>query len=142
MPSDRKVKGVIQWVSAAHCVTPASVNLYDYLLQTGGAEAEAPAEAEDEGDEPAKDDFLKSINPNSLVVMKEAKLEACMADAKPGERFQFERNAFFVVDKYSKSDKMVFNRIVGLKESSFKPDKDENAAARRRKDEQAKQAAE
>jgi len=155
LPTDRKVKGVIHWVSARHSLKPAAVRLYNYLLKVGAADAteeSAAAVAEEEVDEEAeevsdsdakKKAFLKELNPESLIELQHAKLEESLKDAKPFERFQFERNAFFVVDKYSKSGSPpIFNRIVGLKESSFKPDKDDSAASRSRKEEQKRQAQE
>eukprot|EP00933_Yihiella_yeosuensis_P074152 TRINITY_DN8299_c0_g2_i1.p1 TRINITY_DN8299_c0_g2~~TRINITY_DN8299_c0_g2_i1.p1 ORF type:complete len:740 (-),score=186.15 TRINITY_DN8299_c0_g2_i1:497-2716(-) len=144
MPADRKVKGVIHWVSAKHCIRP-KVRLYNYLLRVGtpGEEASPVVEEDDDDDgKAAKDDFMKDINPDSLEELKDACLEESLKDAKPGERFQFERTAFFVCDKYSKANSLVFNRIVGLKESSAKPDKDASADARSRKDAQAKALAE
>merc|ERR1711972_1192228 len=66
-----------------------------------------------------------------------------MSAAKPFDRFQFERNGFFVVDKYSPaSGPLIFNRIIGLKESGLKKDENVAAASRSRKEEQAKHAAE
>lgn len=148
MPTDRKIKGVIHWVSEQHCSTN-TVRLYDALLkpeadaaqQLAEAEAAAPAEVDEEAD--VADDFLKQVNPNSLTVMTNAKCEEAMSSCKPMDRFQFERNGLFVVDKYSPSTgPMVFNRIIGLKESGLKKEENKDSAARSRKDEQAKQATE
>jgi len=149
MPTDRKVKGVIHWVSAKHTVSH-KVRLYDYLLKT---DASAPPEEQeeegvDEAEAPEADEdkktqeFLKKVNPESLIELTGAKFEQSMSSAKPMERFQFERNGFFIVDKYSPaSGPCIFNRTIGLKESGLK--KEESAtASRSRKDEQAKQAAE
>jgi len=144
MPTDRKVKGVIHWVSAKHSCSH-KVRMYDTLLR---GEAEAPAEEVVEADPDAEeadvgDDFLKQVNQNSLVELKDAKFEKSMSEAKPFDRFQFERNGFFVVDKYSPAKgPLVFNRIIGLKESGLKKDENVAAASRSRKEEQAKQAAE
>jgi len=143
LPKDRKVKGVIHWVSAKHTAKSNKVHLYEYIMKEGAVPAEEAAEGEEEeGTEDAakKKAFLKDVNPNSCVVCKEPKLEQSLANAKPMERFQFERNGYFVVDKYSK-DTTVFNRIIGLKESGLKKDEGESAG-RSRKDDQAKQAAE
>ena len=101
----RKVKGTIHWVDAKTAVN-ATVRLYENLIQ--------------EGDEVLKDDY-SNLNPNSLVEMKDCKLEAAFADVKPGERFQFLRHGYFCADsKDSTAEKPVFNRIVSLK-SSYRP---------------------
>jgi len=102
----RKVKGTIHWVNAADCLT-AEVRLYENII--------------DEEKGKLNEDGTLNLNPNSLVVLKDAKLEACLKDAKPGDSFQFIRNGYFCVDsKDSKDGEPVFNRIVGLK-SSYKP---------------------
>ncbi len=102
----RKVKGTIHWVNAADAVT-AEVRLYENLI--------------DEEKGKLNEDGTLNFNPNSLVIRPEAKLEACVADAKPYDRFQFIRNGYFSVDpKDTKEDHLVLNRIVGLK-SSYKP---------------------
>ena len=109
-PDGRKVKGTIHWVSAQHAVD-AEVRLIDVLF-----------EAEDPGDVPEGKDWKDMINPNAMVV-KQAKLEPSLASAKPGDRFQFERNGYFMVDtKDSTDDKLVFNRTIDLK-SGYKPKK-------------------
>merc|ERR1719265_1316611 len=84
MPSDRKVKGVIHWVSAKHCVTPTSVRLYDYLLKEGQAGA-APVDATEEEaeDDKAVTAFMKQLNPESLTEIKDAKAEASLGKAEP-----------------------------------------------------------
>lgn len=99
----RKVKGTIHWVSARHCID-ARVRLYDYMM-----------DAEDYD----KTNFLEKLNPNSKVVLDGCKLEENMKDSKEGDRFQFMRHGYFVVDKDSTDDMLVFNRIVSLK-SSYK----------------------
>mmetsp|Transcript_118032 Transcript_118032/g.220563 ORF Transcript_118032/g.220563 Transcript_118032/m.220563 type:complete len:746 (+) Transcript_118032:70-2307(+) len=147
MPTDRKVKGVIHWVSAKHSVTHP-VRLYDYLIkpQEGDdappaeevEEAEEDEEAAEEDDDKKMREFLAQVNPESLIELKTAKLEAALAETKPFERFQFERNGYFVVDKYSKEGCPIFNRIVKQKESSSRPDTVKTAS---RKDEQAAAAA-
>ncbi|MBO6166400.1 MAG: glutamine--tRNA ligase/YqeY domain fusion protein [Eubacterium sp.] len=102
----RKVKGTIHWVNAADCLT-AEVRLYENII--------------DEEKGKLNEDGTLNLNPNSLVVLKNAKLEACLKDAKVGDSFQFIRNGYFCVDnKDSKEGAPVFNRIVGLK-SSYKP---------------------
>ena len=82
-PDGRKVKGTIHWVSASHAVE-AEVRLYEHLFTS-----ERPDE---------EDDFLSTLNPDSLEVVADAKVEPCLADARPGERFQFERLGYFAVD--------------------------------------------
>merc|ERR1719291_1360342 len=117
----KDVKGVIQWVSGKHGAH-ATVRLYNYLINPESTPEEAEGEGADEDDDVPTDNdakmaaFLKSINPQSLVVCSEAKLERSLADAAPMERFQFERNGYFIVDKYSKAGAMVFNRTLGMTE--------------------------
>ncbi len=104
-PVNRKVKGTIHWVSARHAVD-AEVRLYDRLL----LEEAAPAGKDSE--------FLHSINPNALQVLNNCKLERSLATSQPGDRFQFERQGYFIADsKDSKPGAPVFNRIVTLKDS-------------------------
>lgn len=104
--SSKKVKGVIHWVSAKHC-TNAEVRLYDRLFTV-----ENPGEL---------DNWLDTINPNSLEIIPDAKLEPSLKSAKPLDKFQFERLGYFCVDpKYSNKDKLVFNRTVTLKDTWIK----------------------
>jgi glutaminyl-tRNA synthetase len=100
--SARKVKGTIHWVSAAHCVD-AEVRLYDRLFTEA---------------EPEKDgrDFKSVLNPHSLEVLT-AKCEPSLKDAKPEERYQFERLAYFALDKDSAGGKLIFNRTITLKDA-------------------------
>ena len=103
----RKVKGTIHWVDAKTAVD-AEVRLYENLI--------------DEEKGKLNEDGTLNFNPNSLEVVS-AKLEKASGDLKGGEHVQFIRNGYFVVDvKDSTPDKMVFNRVVGLK-SSYKPEK-------------------
>ncbi len=103
-PTGRKVKGTIQWVSAAHAVE-AEVRLYDRLFTT-----EAPGSS--------GDDVMAELNPKSLVTIHHAKLEPSLADAKPEDRFQFERLGFFYADPVDTRDgRVVWNRTVGLKDT-------------------------
>jgi glutaminyl-tRNA synthetase len=105
-PDGRKVKGTIHWVSAAHAVN-AEVRMYDRLFKS-----ENPESAE-EGQS-----FLENMNPNSLEVLQNCKLEPMLAQAVSGEKFQFERLGYFCVDSEdSKPDSLVFNRTVGLRDS-------------------------
>lgn len=101
--SKKKVKGTIHWVSYNHAID-AEVRLYDRLFTI-----------EDPGN---KENWLEYINPNSLEIIENAKLEPILNAAKKGERFQFERNGYFCVDtKYATQEKLVFNRTVTLKDS-------------------------
>ena len=102
----RKVKGTIHWVNAADAVT-AEVRLYENLI--------------DEEKGKLNEDGTLNFNPNSLTVLTDAKLEACMAGAKPETKVQLIRNGYFSVDpKDTTEEHLVLNRIVGLK-SSYKP---------------------
>ena len=105
-PDGRKVKGTIHWVSAKHAID-AEVRLYDKLFAV-----------ENPDDIPDGSDYKDYINPDSLIVIKGAKLEPCLKDAKPEEKFQFLRIGYFCVDnKDSKPGNLVFNRTVGLKDT-------------------------
>jgi glutaminyl-tRNA synthetase len=106
-PDGRKVKGTIQWVSS-HDAVDAEVRLYDHLITL-----EDVSKVE-EGKE-----FLDYINPESEIVLTDAKVEPSLASAAPEEKFQFLRNGYFVADRedYRKGLKPVFNRIVGLRDS-------------------------
>ena len=102
----RKVKGTIHWVSAPLALT-AEVRLYDHLFGV-----ENPDNA------PEGKTFLDNLNPNSLEVVKDAKLEPSLKDAKPGTSFQFERTGYFYVDPVdSKPGQPVFNRTSTLRDS-------------------------
>ncbi len=104
-PDGRKVKGTIQWVSAAHAVK-ATVRLYENIV--------------DEEKGVYNEDGSLNLNPNSLTVLEDCMLEENLAGAKAYDSFQFVRQGFFCVDaKDSTEDHLVFNRIVSLK-SSFK----------------------
>jgi glutaminyl-tRNA synthetase len=101
----RKVLGTSHWVSAAHAVA-AEVRLYDKLL----AVPDPAAEKEEK-------DFKEYLNPNSLEILKGCKVERSLADARPGERFQFLRQGYFCVDADSTPELPVFNRSVTLRDS-------------------------
>ena len=107
----RKVKGTIHFVSAAHAVD-AEVRLYDRLFNVSNP-----------SDETGVDDFTDNLNPNSMIVMNNAKIESGIRGAKVGDKFQFMRQGYFCVDKDSTADKLVFNRTVGLKDSWSKINK-------------------
>lgn len=109
-PDGRKVKGTIHWVSAAHAVD-AEVRLIDNLFTL-----------EDPSQVPEGEDWHDYLNPNSMVI-KQAKVEPALADAKLEDRFQFMRQGYFCLDSEdSKPGHLVFNRTVGLKDS-FNPTK-------------------
>lgn len=110
-PDGRKVKSTIHWVSAEHALD-AEVRLYDTLF-TG----ENPNEVE-EGQ-----DFTVNLNPQSLEVLNEAKLEPSLRDAKPGAGYQFERLGYFSVDPDTTPQKLVFNRTVALRDTWAKIEK-------------------
>lgn len=102
----RKVKGTIHWVDANNCIT-SEVKLYDYMMND---------------EEYNKENFLEKLNPNSRVILDNCKLEKNVKEAEIGDRYQFLRHGYFIIDKDSNDDKLVFNRIVSLK-SSYKPKK-------------------
>lgn len=102
--SGRKVKGTIHWISVPHSVD-AEVRLYDRLFMV-----EDPANAKDKN-------FKELINPDSLKILHNCKLEACLGDAQPGDSFQFQRNGYYNVDIESTPEKLVFNRTVPLRDS-------------------------
>ena len=104
-PDGRKVKGTIHWVSANHAVD-AEVRLFDRLFAV-----EAPEECE-EGKT-----FLDNLNPNSLQVLQNGKMEPALANVKVLDKMQFERVGYFCVDKDSTPEHLVFNRACTLKDS-------------------------
>ncbi|MGE5405785.1 MAG: glutamine--tRNA ligase/YqeY domain fusion protein [Candidatus Saccharibacteria bacterium] len=113
----RKVKGTLHWVSAAHAVA-AEVRLYDYLLLDDSAVGEA-----DDGE---VTDFKSRLNKESLIEIKSCLVEPSLKGAAPGGRYQFLRHGYFNLDpKDSSDDKMVFNRIVGLRDTWAKVQKNE-----------------
>jgi glutaminyl-tRNA synthetase len=102
--SERKVKGTLHWVSARHCFD-AEVRVYDRLF----------CDPEPDGHEDR--DFKEFLNPDSLRVITNAKMEPSLKDAKVLDKFQFQRIGYFCVDRDSTAEKMVFNKTVGLKDS-------------------------
>jgi glutaminyl-tRNA synthetase len=110
-PDGRKVKGTIHWVSAAHAV-PAEVRLYDHLLSIP-----YPDEL------PEQENWLHYLNPHSLQVLTGCMVEPSLANARPGDRFQFERLGYFCVDPDSRPGHLVFNRTVMLKDTWAKIEK-------------------
>jgi glutaminyl-tRNA synthetase len=107
-PDGRKVKSTIHWVSARHAVQ-AEVRLYEQLFT---------ADQPDEGE-----DINAVINPHSLEVVSRAVTEPSLAEAKPGEKFQFERNGYFCADPDGTPGKPVFNRTVTLRDTWAKIEK-------------------
>ena len=103
----RKVKGTLHWVSADHALK-AGVRLYDHLLLDQNEGAEEQKEGED---------FIKQLNSNSLEVLTDCLVEPSLAGAAPGSRYQFMRKGYFCVDLDSTSDKLVFNRIISLRDT-------------------------
>jgi glutaminyl-tRNA synthetase len=110
-PDGRKVKATIHWVSATHAV-PAEVRLYDRLFLK-----------EDPEDVDAGQDFLASLNPNSLEVLTGCWVEPGLAEAKAGTIHQFERQGYFCVDPDSVNGTLLFNRAVSLKDEWAKIEK-------------------
>jgi glutaminyl-tRNA synthetase len=111
----RKVKGTIHWVSAAHAID-AEVRLYDRLFTVPEPDS---ASAEDSGETGPPRDFKSLINSNSLEVAN-AKCEPALANARPGERYQFERLGYFTLDADSTAEKQVWNRTVTLRDTRAK----------------------
>jgi glutaminyl-tRNA synthetase len=101
-PDGRKVKATLHWVSASHALT-AEVRLYDRLFTV-----ENPA---------AEENYLNHLNPHSLDVISDAKVEPSLARAAAGSRYQFERIGYFCVDPDSTPDRLVFNRTVSLRDT-------------------------
>ncbi len=110
-PDGRKVKSTIHWVAAATALD-AEVRIYENLFSN-----ENPNEVED------GQDFTANLNPNSLEVIADAKLEPSLARAAVCARYQFERLGYFCVDPDSKAGKAVFNRTVALKDTWAKVEK-------------------
>ena len=110
-PDGRKVKATIHWVSAAQAVS-GEVRMYDNLFLK-----------EDPGQVEEGQDFTANLNPKSLEVLVDCKLEPALADAAPGARYQFERLGYFCVDADSAPGKPVFNRTVTLKDAWAKIEK-------------------
>jgi glutaminyl-tRNA synthetase len=101
-PDGRKVKATLHWVSAAKSV-PAEVRLYNQLFTSPNPGASG--------------DFAKDINPNSLEVLNDCRVEPVLAAASEGEAIQFERQGYFCLDQDWSRNRPVFNRTVGLRDS-------------------------
>ena len=105
----RKVRGTLHWVSVKHAVD-AEVRLYDHLFNVENPEADG-------------DDFIQHLNPDSLIINTQAKLEPGLQKAKANTNYQFLRNGYFCLDADSAQENIVFNRTVGLRDSWGKKQK-------------------
>jgi glutaminyl-tRNA synthetase len=114
-PDGRKVQGTLHWVSAAHAIE-AEVRLYEHLLSV--------ADPSEQGEDA---DFRAFVNPRSLEVVSDARIEPSLKSARPGSRYQFERLGYFSVDPDSRPDRLVFNRTVTLRDTWAKIEKKEKA---------------
>ena len=103
-PDGRKVRSTLHWVSAAHAIN-VEARLYDRLFLD-----------EQPGDSGGRD-FRTLLNPNSFEILETCKVEPSVAGSKPGQRFQFERLGYFIVDKDSTKRNLVFNRTVTLRDA-------------------------
>ncbi|ASB51125.1 glutamine--tRNA ligase/YqeY domain fusion protein [Alkalitalea saponilacus] len=108
--SNRKVKGTLHWVSARHAID-AEVRLYDRLFM------------DEEPDGHKEKDFKEFLNPESLNILSGCKVEPFLKESKPLDGFQFQRLGYFCADKESTSEKLVFNKTVGLRDSWAKVNK-------------------
>jgi glutaminyl-tRNA synthetase len=101
-PDGRKVKGTLHWVSAEHSI-PADVRLYEPLFVK---------------ENPENGDLIENLNPESLIVLENCRLEPSLADAEPGVSYQFMRQGYFTADSEDSSpDHLVFNRTLPLRDS-------------------------
>ncbi len=104
-PDGRKVKGTIHWVSAAHAAS-CPVRLYDRLFSVENPDADKET------------NFLEHLNPDSVKILEDCKIEPSVMNAEPGTHFQFERQGYFCIDTVdSEANKPVFNQIVTLRDS-------------------------
>ncbi len=110
-PDGRKVKSTMHWVSAQHAVE-AEVRIYDKLFSKSNP-----------NDFPEGGSFLDNLNPNSLEIIRDAKLEPSLASAKLEERYQFERVGYFCLDPDSSETRRIFNRTLALKDTWAKIEK-------------------
>ena len=95
------MKATLHWVAAEHSL-PAEVRLYDHLFAK---------------EDPNEGDLLENLNPASLEILTDARVELNMQDVQPGEKFQFERLGYFCVDLDSTPERLVFNRTVPLRDT-------------------------
>jgi glutaminyl-tRNA synthetase len=110
-PDGRKVKSTMHWVSARHAIS-AEIRIYDKLFANPNP-----------GDVPEGGSYLDNLNPNSLEIISDAKLEPSLASAKIDDRYQFERVGYFCLDRDSAPGKLVFNRTLPLKDGWAKIEK-------------------
>ncbi|NMA60728.1 MAG: glutamine--tRNA ligase, partial [Firmicutes bacterium] len=106
-PDGRKVKATLHWVAAEQSL-PAEVRLYDHLFIK---------------EDPNEGDLEENLNPNSLEVLTDARVELNLAEVESGDRFQFERQGYFCVDKDSTKEHLIFNRTVALRDTWAKMQK-------------------
>ncbi|MEA3337627.1 MAG: glutamine--tRNA ligase/YqeY domain fusion protein [Chloroflexota bacterium] len=104
-PDGRKVKATLHWVSAQHALD-AEVRLYNHLFTEANPD-----------DAPKGEDFLANLNPDSLEVLGNCKIEPSLAGAQPGDRYQFERQGYFCFDPDSTAERLVINRTVTLRDT-------------------------
>ncbi len=103
-PDGRRVKGALHWVSAAHALD-AELRLYDRLFVHENPDADKDV------------DFKSYLNPHSLDALTACKVEPSLADAEPGNRYQFERKGYFCVDPDSAAGALVFNQTISLRDT-------------------------
>ena len=118
-PDGRRVKATLHWVSARHAIE-AEARLYDTLFTVEHPDSDREA------------DFTDFINPNSLTVADPIFVEPSLKQARAGDRFQFERLAYFIADDDSSAEKLVFNRTVTLRDQWRKAQKPARKAPRKR----------
>ena len=104
-PDGRKVKSTLHWVSAPHSIR-AEVRLYDYLFTKANPDEVGPGQ-----------DYLSNLNPKSLEILNDCRLEPALKDSNTGDSFQFERMGYFCVDPDSTPEKLVFNRTITLRDT-------------------------
>ena len=114
-PDGRKVKATLHWVSAAQAM-PAEVRIYEHLF----------TRPDPEGDK--ERDYKSFLNPQSLVVLKECRLEPALKGVKQGDFYQFERMGYFTVDADSSVASLIFNRSVTLRDELVKIEKKQAAS--------------
>ncbi len=100
-PDGRKVKATLHWVAAEHSL-PAEVRIYDHLFKV---------------ENPSVGELEDNLNPNSLEILTGARVELNLKNAKPEDKFQFERQGYFCVDQDSTREKLVFNQTVPLRDT-------------------------
>ena len=101
----RKVKGTLHWVSCKHAIN-GTINIYDRLFNTPNPAVYIKG-----------NELSKVMNPNSIEIIKNAKLESNLQNSSLHEKYQFLRKGYFVCDKNSNHDNLVFNQIVGLRDA-------------------------